>query len=447
MDSKLDYRKILNESLSDLIGLLSIPSVYDQDSANEIMPYGRYVHKAFAYMRDLASRDGFAVKEYDGQALSFSLGEGKERIDIVSHLDVVAADEEDFNIHIADGKLYGRGTSDMKVPLFLTYLSLRLLKEKYPKLKKEMRIVLGGDEERTMNDMKHYVLKAGYPAFAFTPDGYFPMGIGEKGAIMWTISGKYEGLVRSLEAGSQCNIISPFARCVVDAKDMNAISDYMHINNMDGVVEESDDGLCVTIYGKSAHASAPHLGHSATNDLLKMLAELYDDELCHNLYATYGDHYGRGFDAFISEDPSECLSVNLGILKIEDGLVSGMVDCRYPLGENADTLTQKLQAISKLQVSLDYNDDPTRCNEDDPYVKTMLETYRRLTGDEGKPIVSGGVTYAKVFKHCVSFGPQETDKPKVAHCRGEYVTIDDCLKWFEIYHETMESLALMEVEE
>ena len=122
----IDYRKLFYDALPDMVSLLEIPSVYDASSANDQMPYGINVCKAFAYMKQLAEKDGFLVSEYDGHAISFSHGRGDARIDVVSHLDVVAADPEDFRIRIENGKLIGRGTVDMKVPMFLTYLSLKL---------------------------------------------------------------------------------------------------------------------------------------------------------------------------------------------------------------------------------------------------------------------------------------------------------------------------------
>ena len=203
----LDFEQILQDNLEDIISLLSIPSVYDEDSIKEGQPYGEYVHKAFVFMKDKALADGFAVSEYDGHALAVQFGKGPHRIDIPCHLDVVAADEDDFRIRIKEGKLIGRGTMDMKVPMYLCYLSLKLLKEKYPDMSKMIRLVLGGDEERTMNDLKYYISQAGFPDFAFTPDGSFPMGIGEKGAIMWELKGHYDGIITSLRSGSQCNIV------------------------------------------------------------------------------------------------------------------------------------------------------------------------------------------------------------------------------------------------
>ncbi|MBR5341807.1 MAG: Sapep family Mn(2+)-dependent dipeptidase [Erysipelotrichaceae bacterium] len=443
MDS-VDFEKIFNEELNDLIELLKIESVYDENSVSEKMPYGENVYKAFVYMKEKAIRDGFEVTDHESQALAISTGKKGKRIDIPSHLDVVAADKEDFNIRIEDGKLFGRGTSDMKVPMYLTYLSLRLLKEKYPDMNKEIRIVLGSDEERTMDDMKYYVAKEGYPDFAFTPDGYFPVGIGEKGAIMWTLSSGYNGIISSLNGGSQCNVISPYASCVLNDDDPNKINEYLKNNKMDANVSFKDNKVFIETKGVAAHASKPSLGHNATVDLLKIIADVYDDETCKILCDIFSDSYGRGFGSFVSEDQSECLSVNLGILKIENNSLSAMVDCRYPFGFKAEDLTLKIKDKLGMNVSLDYNDEPTLCDADDPYVKILLDTYRENTNDYSKPVVSGGVSYAKVFKHCVGFGPNFPDGEAVAHQKGEYVKISDCLKMFKIYYEAIEKLILWE---
>lgn len=443
---QIDYRKLFYDALPDMISLLKIPSVYDAASANDQMPYGINVCKAFAYMKELAEKDGFRVSEYDGQAMSFSHGMGDVRIDIASHLDVVAADPEDFEIRIDNGKLIGRGTVDMKVPMFLTYLSLKLLRERYPEINKEIRIVLGGDEERTMNDMYYYVSREGLPDFAFTPDGCFPMGIGEKGAIMWTLEGEYKGAVTSFKGGSQCNIIPDRASCTIsDTASYPVLCDYLKNSKIKAKATIEDDHILIETYGTAAHASLPALGHSASVDLLKIIADVYQDEFFRNLYETYGDSYGRGFDHFISEDPMECLSLNLGVLNISEEKVSAQIDCRYPYGLTAAELTEDLQAVNLCKIVLAYNDDPTLCKEDDPYVRIMLDTYRDITGDMTKPVVSGGVSYSKVFKHCVSFGPVFPDEEHTAHQKGENIDLERCILMFRIYYETIEKIALMEM--
>ncbi len=117
----------------------------------------------------------------------------EERVDVVSHLDVVEPGEgweyDPFCAAVENGYLIGRGTEDMKVCAWLTYLALRMISAQKLQLNREIRLVFGCDEERTMADMHHYIGKAGEPEFAFTPDGRFPMSIGEKGALMWRLKG------------------------------------------------------------------------------------------------------------------------------------------------------------------------------------------------------------------------------------------------------------------
>ncbi len=271
----MDSEKYFYDNLDTLRGLINIPSVYDESSAAPGMPRGKGVAAALDYMRRLAYKDGFEVLEYDGQALAIrikdsarkaertpetgskdtaasggataepgqdaesanarinsfaasDIGENsgaatekscKGRIDIVSHLDVVEPGDgwitDPFCAEVRDGRLYGRGTQDMKTSVILTYLALKRLRDEGVPFKRELRLVLGTDEERTMNDMDYYLSKAGRPDFAFTPDGEFPMAIGEKGALMWTLRGTLNSPVLEYDCGVQCNVISPSASCLI----------------------------------------------------------------------------------------------------------------------------------------------------------------------------------------------------------------------------------------
>ena len=441
----LDFKKLFNDNLEDIIKLLQIKSIYDEKTINEEMPYGLNVHKAFEYMKQLAQEEGFIIKEYDGHALSFEFGQGEKRIDIAGHLDVVYAEDEEFNIQIKDNKIFGRGTSDMKVPLFLCFIVLKELKKEYKNINKRIRLVLGGDEERTMNDLKYYVKKEGYPDFAFTPDGYFPLGIGEKGAIMWEIKDDYKGIIDYLDGGSQCNIVSPYAKAILnDASKLKDFNDFISKNNIDGKAYIQNGKTTIETKGIPCHASIPFKGRNATIDLLNIIMNFYDDEIVSNLYHTFNNYYGKGFNSFISDDQYKCLSVNLGILKIEDNKIFAQIDCRYPFGTTADDLTSRLKEALRLNVSLDYNDDPTLCDENDIYVKTMLNAYQKITNDYSSPIISGGVSYSKVFKHCVSYGPNTIDEVSMAHQKGEYIELNKCVKMLEIYYHTIEDLLLLD---
>ena len=443
----IDYKKLFDDSLADLMKLLQIPSVYDESTVSESMPYGQGVYDALCYMKELALKDGFEVLKYDNQAIAIRYrSHCTKRVDIVSHLDVVEPGNgwkyDPFAAIIEDGKLYARGTQDMKTSAWLTYLALRQLRDNYPDLDCEVRIVLGCDEERTMNDMRYYVSKAGKPDFAFTPDGYFPMGIGEKGALMWRLKGAYQGVVEKLVGGVQCNVIAPSAYAIVkDISYAARIQQYLLDSGIQGKLEIVDNRLRLEIYGKAAHCSRPYEGHNATCDLLEVIGYCCQDEWFQQMASCFHSPYGEGCDMDVEIEPMGKLTMNLGVLRIEDGRVYGEVDCRYPYGISSKELTGRLQENCPCEVSLDYDDIPTLCSMDDPYVQAMLAVYKKITKDESAPMISGGVSYSKVFEHCVAFGPGRSGDEMLAHQANEYVKLEDCPEYLRIYYEAIVAIA------
>lgn len=445
----MQYKQILEENLNTIKDLLSIKSIYDETSVSVDTPYGKGVKDALLFMKELAIKDGFIVNEYNNEVITISYVNKDNRIDIASHIDVVAVNDDwsinPFSPIIKDGKLYGRGTSDMKVPAFLTYIALKMLKKNCPNPKNEIRIVLGSDEERTMNDMRMYYSNVTKPLFAFSPDGVFPMGIGEKGALMWTLSGKYNGIIDYLDGGVQCNVVPPICKIVLKNNIYTKkINEYIKKHNIDATTIEENNKTIIITNGIAVHSSRSYMGRNAIIETLKILKDICNDELSTNLVSIFEDCYGGGVNSKISTNYEDCLTINLGRLIIKDNKVSGQVDGRYPITINSKELTEKVKGRCIIDVSLDYDDLPTLCEINDPYVKCLLDTYKEVTNDDTKPIISGGVSYSKVFKHCVTFGPSKLNKPMMAHQKDEYIEIQDCIEALEIYYKAMYKLANME---
>ena len=446
----INFQQYFLDHLTDLQNLIKIPSVYDTKTITDEHPYGKGVADALDYMAGLAEKDGFEVLTYDGHAIAIRIATQDaqhERIDIASHLDVVEPgmgwSMPSFCGEIKDGRLYGRGSLDMKAPAFLTYLALKLIREEKLPLKKELRIVLGGDEERTMNDMFYYVSKAGMPAFAFTPDGQFPMAIGEKGSLMWRLSGKYDGIVTKMDCGVQCNVVAPTANALLKDNRFTAkLKELAASKKIPCVISEKDSKTYLEVTGKAAHASTPEKGYSAAVALFSLLREC-NDSLMDNLYQCFADFYGQSISIQTPSGNPADYTMNLGIFRIENGICYGEVDARYPFGMSSSECTDKLAAKCCLNLSLDYDSPPTMNDPKDPYVNALLSAYQEKTGDYSDPIISGGVSYSKVFGHCVAFGPTTPAEPFLAHQADEFFSLDHAGKVLEIYYEAMKRIALL----
>ncbi|MDE7013110.1 MAG: Sapep family Mn(2+)-dependent dipeptidase [Kineothrix sp.] len=440
---KLNFEKIFMDSLGELQGLVQIPSVYDEKTVSEEMPYGEGSWRVLDYMRQIAFRDGFEVLEYDNHAIAVRIEPKEMRVDVVSHLDVVEPGEgwewEPFSAAVENGYLIGRGTEDMKVCAWLTYLALRMIKEQKLPFTREIRLVFGCDEERTMADMYHYVDKAGKPEFAFTPDGIFPMSIGEKGALMWRLKGSYQGICKWLHGGVQCNVIPPCARaCFTDVSLEQELRAYIAGHGYDISCTMENGELVLESHGQAAHASMPHLGHSAVTDLLDVIVGVTGDAMLDSLSRCFGEPYGSGIGLKAEESIGD-FTVNLGVLKIEKGNLYGEVDGRYPYGITSREATERVKkaCTEEIEISLDYDDAPNLCEREDSFVQELLAVYREKTGDFSEPVISGGVSYSKVFGHCVAFGPIDKPEESLAHKANEKISLDRCVKLLEIYYEAM----------
>ena len=442
-----DYRGLWESRREDFCRLVRIPSVYDGANAAPGAPCGPAVKEALDFMRELCLREGFAVREYGGHAVSASWGTG-ERIDVVSHLDVVQVTddwaEDPFSGSVRGGFVHGRGTQDMKSGAFLTFLALKLIKDSGVCPARELRLVYGTDEERTMDDMRHYLRLAGPPAFAFTPDGSFPMVNGEKGALMWTVRGPCPGFVRALEGGIQPNVIPPWAEALLDCPDAREALSAAKRLGIDARAEERPGGLWVRTEGKAAHASMPEMGRSAVGDLFRLLAALSEDELLRRIAEAFADPHGSGAGMGYDIPPMGKLSLNPGIVRLRDGMLEFLIDCRYPYGVGSAELTDALRArFPEFEVELSYDDPPTFTPEDDPFIRAMQTAYRLSTGWECRTWISGGVSYSKVFGRCVTFGPVAEGSENLAHQKNERISEADCVQALEVYHKAM--LLLSEV--
>lgn len=446
------YHSDIVNGISELIKL---PTVYDSSSASKQMPYGKNVYSGYQWLKEKALSDGFEVLEYDRHALAIrrkfktapaaqQLTQKRKRIDVVSHVDVVEPGEgwsgDPFSGAITKEYIHGRGAQDMKGALIITYYALKYMAEHQLPCKNEIRVVIGCDEERTMQDMKYYISKSGEPDFAFTPDGKFPYTQGEKGALMWHIDGNLDTCIYELDGGIQCNVVSPKASALVnDAEHFETYKKVLSEKKYNGDITIENSKVKIVLYGKAAHASVPQDGANATTQLLDLIHTVSKDQLASLLYQCFYDYNGTGGNIAYDIAPMGKLTLNLGILKIQDNKISADIDCRYPYGVTSDVLTNRLRsALIPLKVDLKYDDKPTLSDSNSSFIKTLLNSYQNISGDFiSEPIISGGVTYSKVIGNCVAFGPSVKGTMNLAHQADEKLAVNSIDTLFKIYTDAM----------
>ena len=79
---------------------------------------------------------------------------------------------------------------------------------------------------------------------------------------------------------------------------------------------------------------------------------------------------------------------------------------------------------------------------DHPAVKLMCDIYNEVTGEDEKPFVISGGTYARHMHNTVSFGPEKANANNPdwvggCHMTNEGMSVELLLQAFEIYIETL----------
>jgi len=167
-------------------------------------------------------------KDVELSNLVTKIGSGKERIILSGHFDVVPVGDiknwkyPPFSAEIVEGKLFGRGSSDMKGGLTMLIGTMMKLKENPKFLEKNTLVFLGSaDEEAGMTGsyvcLRNGVMKNAKLLIVGEPTN-LNLGIAEKG-LLWAV---------------------------------------------------------IEVYGKTAHSSTPHLGINSIEGALKLIPHLYN---------------------------------------------------------------------------------------------------------------------------------------------------------------------------
>lgn len=415
--------------------------------AEENCPFGKETADCLQYFLSLAQSFGFETKNYDNYVGEVIFGEGKP-FAILAHLDVVPAGNGwkyppfggVINDDVSDGgvvgrKIWGRGALDDKTPAIVCLYALKALKDKGLSPKRQIKLIVGCNEEAGWKCIDHYNEVAQMPEEGFTPDADFPVIYAEKGILHFTAKFPINGQsVSALNAGERVNMVCDLAQATLHKKTANKLVDYQ--NPVLGTSFSYDNSTNILrVNGKSAHGSTPEKGANALQALLKFLAESDPD-----FQKAYDYLFNDISGLKTLQDETGVLTLSPDLAHLRDGVLEITSDIRFPATLPLSSVTDKLDGwgveyeIKNYQAPL-YNDPNGKL------ISTLMKVYNQATGSNEKPIAIGGGTYARALKCGCAFGPELKDEEATIHQANEYVTFDRIRLMSEVYYEAIKAVS------
>lgn len=423
-------------------------------------PFGAPVKEMLRVALADCERLGLRTRNFDNYIGDAEMGEGDETMGILTHLDVVPAGDgwtvDPYGAEIIDNKMYGRGTSDDKGPAVCALFAMKAVLDAGLMPKKRVRLILGCDEESGWEDIRYYKKHTAMPDFGFSPDAEYPVINTEKGLEQLKLSSEFEDEagaeypVFSATAGERPNVIPGLATAVIGCGDLALLRQKLAKTGLNVTAEAEAEGRAkLTATGVSGHASMPHLGQNAAGMLLLALDAIGagggSRAFIHALAEGVGlDHTGKGLGVDGQDSISGPLTLNLGILRIEEGKGMALLDIRHPVLMSGEMIAKiiglRVQAAG-ITVAIEGLKSPLHVPADSEIVSTLLSVYHEVTGKEAYTIAIGGGTYSRSMDNCVAFGCVFPGSPELAHQAGECFDLDELMANVRIFAHAIAKLA------
>lgn len=410
------------EFITELRGLVQIPSVSRADLAEDGAPFGPDCRKMLDYSLKRGQAYGFDTADHNGYAGSVYMGDLNDSLGIIAHMDVVP---------VGDGWTYppfegtyvpeqdvmiGRGVGDNKGPAVAGLFAMRMLREFGWPLRHGIRLICGCSEETGMQDMKTLVDNGMvFPKLSLVPDGSFPVNYGQKGSIGGELAIPCGAPVVSFEAGSVRNVVPDHAICVLALEEaaVRTALDGLDPQLTEAItVNSCAEGTVVSAVGRAAHAAGPASGISAIFLLTRALsmAGILGGTAAHAMQAVWDltkDPYGISEGVDCRDDISGELTLVYGVAHLRDGMLTLSIDSRCPILVDVSEIAGKLQAYWTAQgfvINQISTGNAFYIPKDDPKVTALMDLYKEVTGRDDQPYTMGGGTYSKVVPNAITFG-------------------------------------------
>lgn len=459
-----EVEKRKEDLIKDTQSFLKIKSVLDEDSKREGAPFGEGINEAFSHLLKLGEKEGFQTKNLDGYAGHIELqGSGEEIVGVLCHVDVVPEGDgwtsDPYGAEIRDGKIFARGAMDDKGPTIAAFYAMKIVKDLGLPLTKNVRMIIGTDEESDWRCVDHYFKHEKMPELGFAPDADFPIIFAEKGIIDLTLkqeaadNGDFSDCVlESFKSGRRFNMVPDLAKAVIkNCDDFNAIkvafNSYIDKVNAKGGCVIDKAGIHLEIEGVSAHAMEPNNGVNAGLLLADFLSHYQLDSKGSHYIKTIVDHFsndtrGEKLNIALADKVSGELTVNAGVMFYQENQLGTIgVNIRYPVTGNSDRINEAFSQVKGFKLDSFSDSKPHHVEESNPLIQTLKKVYEEQTGEKAELIAIGGGTYARSLEAGVAFGPLFPGRPDVAHQKDEYIIVEDLLKATAIYAQAIYELA------
>lgn len=405
-------------------------------------------------LKDPANQEG-----YVGTA---DLNDGETVLHILGHLDVVNEGEgwtitEPYAPKVLDGCIYGRGTDDDKGPVAVSMLAMKCVKDLGIPLSKNVRLIMGTDEESGSADIAHYFASHPFAPNTFSPDSGFPVVNIEKGGYRPKFEKSWprcEGLPRLawFHGGIRLNILPADASCAIEGlSQADVLPDAAAVSAETGVCfhTSSKDGLTVIqAKGTASHAAFPQGGNNAITGLLTLLGHL---PLCGgaaeavaalNELFPHGDSAGKALGIAQGDTISHDLTVAFSLLEMDETGLRGQFDSRVPIcATKANCADVAETAFARYGFTLTGEmAEPHHTPADSDFVRTLLRCYENYTGLKGECLAIGGGTYVHSIPGGVAFGCSFPGFNTFLHGPDERARISDLMTSAKIFAQVIVEL-------
>lgn len=405
-----------------------------------------------ARLKAIASEFGLEFEDH-GAVVVIALGQGTDRLGVITHGDVQPADPtkwaaSPFILDLASepGRLVGRGTEDDKGPIANALYAMRAIAEAELPLKRRIELIVSYTEESDWDPFREFLAANPPPQLNVAFDASYPVVIAEKGWCSIEVgmplqapeSGR-PGLLRfgggfflsqvPEDASAQISNSTPELESKLMAA-ARAIED-VHFGFF-----PTGSGLNITARGISAHSSSPQEGRNGITHLAQLLGCVeWPPSTAAHMLRFINEMIGTGYyaeqfgDVAYADDFMGPLTISLGKLEERDGKLWAGINMRRPVGrsnaqvkESIDSALAQWSRATGIDIEhTSYVGEP-HPPVDAPHVNVLLDTFRHYTGiQDAQPIAIGGGTHARMVPAGVNFGPQMPGVPYSGHSEHEFV--------------------------